>query len=92
MSDYTAKSIKVLSDAAAAKRFGYEKAQELSETYSCVSKTSLETLVIASNLCGVDPDLAAQKYCEGLDVELPVEFAEIYSEVMTERVSKEQKS
>lgn len=92
MSDYTAKNIKVLSDAASAKRFGYEKAQELSEIYPSTSKRFFETLVEACQLCNFDPDQAAMKYCEGYPVQLPVEFQEIFSDLMKERISKEQRS
>lgn len=92
MSDYTAKDIKVLSDAASAKRFGYEKAQELSEIYPSTSKRFFETLVEACQLCNFDPDQAAMKYCEGYPVQLPVEFQEIFSDLMKERINKEQRA
>lgn len=84
--EYNAKSIKILSDAVAAKRFGYEKAIELSNQYAGVSAEWLKLIVEASNLCGIEPEIVCAKYLD-LDktVTLPEEFAEIYKDLLREK-------
>lgn len=79
--DYTAKDIKILSDAVAAQKFGYEKAREILDQYAGVSREFVEAVVEACSMVGIEPERVMDKYTKGRNIEIPEEFYAVYKEI-----------
>ena len=76
----------ILSDAVAASKFGYEKAREMKEIYPYMPYDTVKILVDASQLVGIEPELAMERYANGdKSIALPQEFDVVYRDLLTEQ-------
>lgn len=85
--EYTAKNIVVFSEDVVAERFGFAKATQLLKQYPQAPEQFVKTAVEAAVLVGVKPELVMKKYYEGQNIELAPEYAVVYAELSTARLS-----
>ena len=83
MSDYTAKDIKVLGEAALEERFLWKHAEALAREYPYVAPAFIGRLVEACTLSGWPVEQAVQRYLrEDRSVLVPAEFTAVFSELV----------